>query len=112
MIQKRSIVMAILFSFLTCGFYGIYWFIKMTDEVALLSGDDKMSGGKALLFVLLTCGIYSFIWAYNEGKLLSDAREKSGLGAKDDSILYLILNICGLGLITYCLIQNEINNLA
>ena len=32
-IQVRSIPKSIIFSFITCGIYGIYWFIKMTNEV-------------------------------------------------------------------------------
>lgn len=68
MIQKRNIVTCILLSLVTCGIYGIVWFINMTDDVAYLSEDPEMSGGKAFLFTLITCGIYSFFWAYKMGK--------------------------------------------
>lgn len=112
MVKQRSIVKAIILSFLTCGIYGIIWFINITDEMAILSGDNNMSGGKAFLFTLLTCGIYSFIWSYNQGRLVAQARAKKGLDAKDNSILYLVLSLCGLGIVVYCLIQNEINELA
>ena len=55
MIQKRNIVTCILLSLVTCGIYGIVWFINMTDDVAYLSEDPEMSGGKAFLFTLITC---------------------------------------------------------
>lgn len=68
MIQKREIVTCILLTFLTCGIYGIVWFINLTDDVAYLSEDPEFSGAKAFLFTIITCGIYSFFWAYKLGK--------------------------------------------
>jgi len=111
MVKRTEIVQAVIFSLLTCGIYGIFWFIKITDDMAVLSGDNSMSGGKAFLFSLITCGIYTLIWDYNQGSLVSKARVKKGLEAKDNSVLYLILGICGLSIVTYCLIQEEINQL-
>lgn len=34
------------------------------------------------------------------------------MSATDNSILYLILGIFGLGLVNYCLMQSEINDIA
>lgn len=39
-------------------------------------------------------------------------QKKKGLMASDNSILYLILCILGLGIVNYCLIQNELNEMA
>lgn len=110
-IQKRSIVTCILLSFITCGIYGIVWFINLTDDTRNVSGDQKLSGGKAFLFTILTCGIYGYYWSYVMGKALMQGRSNNGLTAEDNSILYLILQILGLGIINYCLIQNELNNI-
>ena len=112
MIQKREIVTCILLSFITCGIYGIVWFINLTDDVAYLSEDPEFSGGKAFLFTLITCGIYSFFWAYKLGKNIQIAQSKRNLPATDNSTLYIILNLFGLGIVTYCLAQNEVNNMA
>lgn len=110
-IQKRSIVTCILLSFITCGIYGIVWFINLTDDTRNVSGDQKLSGGKAFLFTILTCGIYGYYWSYVMGKALMQGRSNNGLAAEDNSILYLILQILGLGIVNYCLIQNELNNI-
>ena len=112
MVQKREIVTCILLSFITCGIYGIVWFINLTDDVAYLSEDPEFSGAKAFLFTLITCGIYSFFWAYKLGKNIQIAQEKRNLPATDNSTLYIILNLFGLGIVTYCLAQNEVNNMA
>ena len=111
MIQKRNIVTFILLSLVTCGIYGIVWFINMTDDVAYLSEDPEMSGGKAFLFTLITCGIYSFFWAYKMGKNVYRAQLKRNITASDNSVLYVILQVFGLGIVNYCLIQNDINNM-
>ena len=111
MIQKRNIVTCILLSLVTCGIYGIVWFINMTDDVAYLSEDPEMSGGKAFLFTLITCGIYSFFWAYKIGNNVYRAQLKRNITASDNSVLYVILQVFGLGIVNYCLIQNDINNM-
>ena len=111
MIQKRNIVTCILLSLVTCGIYGIVWFINMTDDVAYLSEDPEMSGGKAFLFTLITCGIYSFFWAYKMGKNVYRAQLPRNITARDNSVLYVILQVFGLGIVNYCLIQNDINNM-
>ncbi|MBR2708007.1 MAG: DUF4234 domain-containing protein [Bacilli bacterium] len=109
--QKREIVTCILLTVITCGIYGIVWFINLTDDVAYLSEDPEFSGGKAFLFTLITCGIYSFFWAYKLGKNIQIAQTKRNLPATDNSTLYIILNLFGLGIVTYCLAQNEVNNM-
>lgn len=111
-IENRSIVKCILLSIITCGIYGIIWFINLTDDVARASGDNSISGGKAFLFGILTCGIYYYYWAYKMGKLLQVAKAKNGKNADDNSILYLILQVFGLGIVNYCLVQNELNSMS
>lgn len=68
-IKKRSIGLAILFSIITCGIYGIYWFICLTNDSNHINPEDKTaSGGMAFLFTIITCGIYGIYWNYKLGK--------------------------------------------
>lgn len=112
MIQKRNIVTCILLSIFTCGIYGIFWFISITDDTRVVSEDTRLSGGMAFLFTIITCGIYGFYWAYLMGKAIMQAKSKNNLPAEDNSILFLILQIFGLGIVNYCLIQNDLNMIA
>jgi len=113
MVQKREIVTCVLLSLVTCGIYSIVWFIGLTDDVARLSEDNELSGGKAFLFTLLTCGIYGFYWAYKIGKDIQIAEEKRNITASDDnSVLYLVLQLFGLSIVVYCLAQSEVNRMA
>lgn len=111
--RERNIAVAIILTIVTCGIYGIYWFIVLTDDARLASGDQQApSGGIAFLLTLVTCGIYGIYWAYKMGKTLVMAKQKAGLNAEDNSVLYLILQLFGLGIINYALMQNELNQLA
>jgi amino acid transporter len=112
MVQQRSVALAIILSLITCGIYGIYWFIVMTNDVGKLSGDPSFTGGKHLLLTLVTCGIWSFIWSYQVGKQVAEAQRQRGLMVSDNSVLYLILSIVGLGVVTYALVQSDVNKLA
>ena len=112
LITKREIAIAIILSVVTCGIYSIYWFIVMTDDINKLSDKKETSGGMAFLFSLLTCGIYTFYWNYKMGKQLYDAGKRHGRDISDNSILYLILSLLGLGIVSYCLLQSDLNKFA
>ncbi len=109
--MKRNIGLSILFTILTCGLYGIYWFYKLTEEVNELSEDYSTSPGLAILFSIITCGLYTLYWAYKMGKLIAVAKEKHGQSPNDESVLYLILSVLGLGIIVYAIMQSHINNM-
>jgi hypothetical protein len=46
------------------------------------------------------------------GELMKTAQEKNGLEIKDNAVLYLILQIFGLGIVNYALIQSDLNIIA
>ena len=111
-IFERSILSCILLSIVTCGIYGIYWFVKMTNESNALSKEKTASGGMAILLSLVTCGIYMIYWNYKMGKKMYEAGTTYGKDIKDNSVLYLVLSIFGLSIVNYVLIQQDINKFA
>lgn len=108
-IINRSIVTCVLLTFLTCGIYGIIWFIYLTDDANAAAEETGTSGGTAFLLTLVTCGIYGIYWAYMMGKKMQTAGEKRGVSVSDNSVLYLVLQLFGLGIVNYCLIQSDLN---
>jgi hypothetical protein len=112
MISRRSIAFAIILSLITCGIYAVYWFIVLTNEVGVLSGDYAFTGGKHFLLTLVTCGIWGYVWAYQVGKQVADAQRQRGQLVSDNSVLYIILTFFGLGIVTYALVQSDVNRLA
>ena len=110
--KERDIAVAIILSIVTCGIYAIYWFIVLTDDAKRYSGDNNMlSGGVSFLLALITCGIYGFYWAYRMGQIIEIAQNKNGVTARDNAILYLILQVFGLGIVNYALMQNDLNEI-
>ncbi len=108
MVEYRSVGKALVLSIITFGIYGIYWFIKITDEVAEITGDhNNASGGMAFFLTLITCGLYELFWAYKMGEKLDRYENVDG----SRGLIYLALMLFGVGIITNCLIQDSINKI-
>ncbi len=109
-IQKRNLAMYIVLSIVTCGLFGIYWFIVVTDDVKSITNDNQSSsGGVAFLLKLVTCGIYGFYWAYKMGEKIDYMKSMQGMPSGNSSILFLILELFGLQIVNLALIQDSIN---
>ena len=111
-IPERNIVTNVIFTILTCGIYGIYWFICLTDDANIVSEENDTSGGMAFVLSLITCNIYGIYWAYRMGQKIHEAGQKRNIAVGDNAILYLILQFVGLGVINYCLMQSDLNKFA
>lgn len=112
MVQQKNIAVCIILSFVTCGIYMWYWLCCITEDTNLISGEtDDTSGVTALVLTLVTCGIYGFYWAYRRGEKIDKANQNRGEVTSNGGVLYLILYIFG-GIISFALIQNEVNKFA
>ncbi len=113
MIERRNIAVCIVLTLVTCGIYGIYWIVSLTNDVNTVSGDvNGTSGGMVVLLTIVTCGIYGIYWAYKQGEKLDFTKNNRGIPSSNSGVLYLILQIFGFGIIAYALMQNELNKLA
>ena len=110
-IEERNIVVYLLLTLVTCGIFGIYWLIVMLKDIATTSGED-INPWMVILLSIITCGIYGIYFSYQMGKYMVKAGEKYNIKIEDNSILYLILTIFGFGIVTYCLVQNDLNTIA
>lgn len=107
--KRRDIATSIILTIVTCGIYGLFWFITLTDDLNYLHGTAEITGGKALAFTLITCGIYGIYWAYKMGVRIDEVKTQHGEASANSGIIYLILSIFGLGIVGYALMQSEIN---
>ncbi|HJD22614.1 MAG TPA: DUF4234 domain-containing protein, partial [Firmicutes bacterium] len=109
--RQRSIPVCIILSIVTCGIYGIYWYIMLTeDSNVLVARPGYASGGVAFLLSLVTCNIYGIYWAYKMGEKIDIAKQMRGWPSSNSGVLYLILELV-FPIIGWALMQNEINNL-
>lgn len=111
-IPKRDIAIQIILSILTCGLYLFYWVITITDDINALNEEKNLSGGATVLLIILTCGLYSIYWAYDMSKKLYNLGLKYNVTIQDNSILCLILSICGFNFINYFILQSDLNKFA
>lgn len=111
-VSQRSIGLCIVLSIITCGIYGLYWLYCLNEDAKVLSGDvNATSGGVVILLGIVTCGIYTLYWMFKQGERIDNAKTSRGLPSSNSGILYLILSLVGLAIISYALMQNEINNM-
>ncbi|MEG1992287.1 MAG: DUF4234 domain-containing protein [Acetivibrio sp.] len=109
--KQRDVAVSIILTIVTCGIYGIYWFIVLTDDVISASEESFPSGAVCFILNLVTCGIYGVYWAYKMGQLLQRSRINHNMPVgSDSSIAFLLLAIFQLNIINLAIIQNEMNN--
>ena len=109
MLKHRSIPVCIVLSIITCGIYGLYWMVMLTDEVNAVSETQGTSGALSLVFTIITCGIYGYYWAWVMGSRLDNARTARGIGTGYLAVVFLVLNIFGLSIVTMAIMQSELN---
>jgi hypothetical protein len=112
MAEQRSVAVAVILTLITCGIYGIYWFIVLTNDVGKVSGDHDFTGGKHFLLSLITCGIWTYVWSFQVGRHVEQAQHQRGWHASDNALIYLILNFFGLGIVVMALVQSDVNKMA
>jgi hypothetical protein len=112
MVKERNLAVAIILSLVTCGIYGIYWFIALTDETNAAAGVEGTKGITAFLLTLVTCGIYGLYWMYKQGEKIDTIKSNRGEASSNTGLIYLVLAIFGLGIVSYALMQNELNKVA
>ncbi len=84
-LKFRSPILIILFSMITFGIYGIYFVIKVTDEMhATVNSEWRTPGINVFLFSIITFGIYNIYW-------LLKMSEKAALVTKDNKGLMIII---------------------
>lgn len=109
--EKREPVMVIVFTIITCGFYGLWWMYTYGTEVKNSLGRQDLNPGTDLVIGLVTCGIWSTIafW-YKYPKLIMEMQQRVGLPPNDISTMTLVLGIFFAPASIY-IIQSELNRI-
>lgn len=111
-VEKKNIALCIVFSIITCGIYAIYWMYTLTEDTKKITNNPTdTSGGMVILFSLITCGIYSWYWLYKQGDRIDHEKQSRGIPSSNSGLIWILLGIFGLSIVSYALMQNEINDL-
>ena len=106
-IKQRNIVTCILLTLITCGIYGIYWVIMLAREAVSV----KDPADNALLEIVLMLFL-PFLGLFMAEKKFAEGCAARNVPHSDNSIVYLILGLVGLGIVGFCMLQNDLNKLA
>ena len=106
-IKERNIVTCILLTLITCGIYGIYWMVMLAKES--VSVKDPADSGILEIILML---FLPFLGIFLCEKKFAEGCIAKGIPHTDNSVLYLILGLVGLGIVGICMLQNDLNKLA
>ena len=112
MAEQRNVALCVILTIVTCGIYGIYWFICLVNDLNYATGDvQSPSGGMVFLLDIVTCGIYGLYWCYKAGDKIDRVKQQWGIPSSNTGILYLILSLIGLDIVVWALVQSEVNGM-
>ena len=106
-IKRRSIALSIIFTFITFGIYGLFWAYFMGREAIRVCDEDDSGTLEIVLMILVPCvGFFLMERRFYQAHRHLGLRRK-----KDNSILYLVLGLIGLGIVDFGMFQNDLNKL-
>lgn len=103
--------MVLLLSILTLGIYYYIFVYRTSEEVANFTGETETSPALEVILSILTCGIYTIYWDYKMAKKIAVMQQEVGLVPTDNSVLYLILNFVGFGVVNSLIEQGHLNEI-
>ena len=108
--EEKNIAVCIILAIVTCSIYMWFWMYNMIKKIRMLANDTSDMIGEYLLLMLVP--YYNVYWVYTRGKKISEEAARRGIQITDNSVLYLILNLLGLQIVSYAMMQNDLNKLA
>ena len=94
---RREPALVLVLILLTCGIYYLYFIYKSSQEMDDFLGESDYSPGTEVLLSVLTCGLWNVYWDYRAGKRIARMSASVGLPPTDNALLYLILDLLGVG---------------
>ncbi|MDO4482496.1 MAG: DUF4234 domain-containing protein [Bacillota bacterium] len=110
LVQEENIVKNVVFSVITFGIYLYIWWYRVCKRMRFIEDRDSACGGELACIILVP--FYSLYWFYTRGQRFSENAKRFGINVKDSSVLYLVLAIFGLGIVSFILLQSELNTFA
>lgn len=112
----KEIVLFVMLSILTLGFYALYWMYRITKTTNIIADPDKRLKPALVPFLaIITFDIYSIFWAHRQADILKNYYGSLNLPvARHAPVGYTVLAainyiLPGSFAILMCLIQNNIN---
>ena len=95
-VEKRDPGIVLVLALFTCGFYLIYWYFKMYEELEMLTGETPTGNDFWLDFVLyiVSCTLFGIWVDYKISEKLNDLQRQRGMaGATDSTMMAVVLDL-------------------
>ena len=93
----RDPAVTLILILLTCGIYYLYFIYVVSRETQDFLGEPEISPSVEVLLSVLTCGLWNIYWDYRIGKRVAEMHTRVGLPPTDNAVLYLVLDLVGVG---------------
>ena len=110
LLETKSIAMCIVLSIVTCGIYALYWYYTMFRKIRLIVTGTPDCVGEYLLFLFVP--FYGLYWIYTREQRFTASAQRYGVYLQDQSLVYLLLAIFGVGIVSFALLQDQLNQFA
>ena len=94
---RRDPALTLVLILLTCGIYYLYFIYVVSQETQDFLEEPDISPGLEVLLSVLTCGLWNIYWDYRMGKRIAEMSRQVGLPPTDNAVLYLVLDLVGVG---------------
>lgn len=105
----KSVPYVVILWIVTCGIYGLVWIYETSASLKDYTGDDTISPVTDLLLCIFTCGIYQLYWFYKLGQRIQACGSIAGTTLNDNSLVFLLLSLFGMGIAAAAIAQSELN---
>jgi len=95
----------------TCGIYYLFFIYKVSQETLAYTGEQDVDPAIDVLLCFVTCGLWIFYWDYKIAQRIARMQAMAGLPVTDNAVLYLVLNIFGIGFINSLIEQSHLNDI-
>ena len=119
-IERRDAAMVLIFAFITCGLYLMFWYYKVYEELESLSGSTPTGNSYWLDFILniITCTLFGVWVDYKISLQLNELQAGAGLPAQDTTMLVVVLDIAAwvvggfTNMVSSAIQQDQLNKVA
>lgn len=109
--ERREPGIVLLLTIVTCGIYYFIYLYKASEEIEAFTGEVDTSPTLEVVLSILTCGLYTIYWDYKTAKKIARMQQQVGLPSNDNAILYLVLNLLGVGFVNALIQQGHLNSI-
>ncbi len=108
LLKSENIVANVLLSVVTLGIFYIIWLYRICKKIRIIEKRDTSCGVELICILLVP--FYVLYWYYTRAKRMSEFAEANyNIHIDSNEVVYLVLSLCGLGIVATILIQSDLN---